>query len=161
LFLAQKNPKGKKASESKIDSEKIVFFDESTSLDEVIFGGRILNLVNNIALKTAIRHADISCHTIGIDFIRYYSQIKRGDLLICRAIVNRVWDNVIEVGAQVIADDFRTLETKKILSAYFIFKADIVENSHEIPQVIPENAIEKRRFIDAEKRRKIREKRKN
>jgi acyl-CoA hydrolase len=160
LFTIHKNPKGKKASESKIDAEKINFFDEHSSLDEFIFGGRILNLVNNIALKTANKHADVSCHTISIDFVRYYSQIKRGDYLVCKAIVNRVWDNIIEVGAQVIAEDLRSLEIKKILSAYFLFKADVMENSFEIPQVIPETVVEKRRFIDAEKRRKIREKRK-
>ncbi|MFA6119104.1 MAG: hotdog domain-containing protein [Parachlamydiales bacterium] len=157
MFLIHQNPKGKPTSESAIESEKIQFFDDSVSLNEVIFGSRILNLVNGIALKSATMHAGVSCQPVGIDFIRYFSQIKRGDILICKAQVNHVWENIIEVGVKVLADDFLSLEQKKILSAYFIFKAD---SDEVIPQVIPEKLIDKKRFADAEKRRKIREKRK-
>ncbi|EKE03843.1 MAG: hypothetical protein ACD_20C00139G0001, partial [uncultured bacterium] len=39
---------------------------------------------------------------------------------------------------------------------YFIFKS---ESGVEIPQIIPENESDKKRFIEAERRKKIREKR--
>jgi acyl-CoA hydrolase len=144
-------------SESSIDNYKIDIFDENAKSDEVIFGGRILNIVNDAAKNVATTHAEIKCETIGIDFIRYYSLIKRDDILTCQAQVNHVWDNIIEVGVKVIAEDFRSLDQKRILSAYFIFRPEI---DVEIPQIIPENENDKKRFLEAEKRKKIREKRK-
>lgn len=157
MFIIHKDRKGKTTSESSIENCRINVFDETTKLDEVIFGGRILNLVNDLAKGVAISHAEVACETIGIDFIRYFSLIKRNDILICKAQVNRVWNNIVEVGLKVLAEDFRSLEQRKVLSAYFIFKT---ENEFEIPQVIPENEKNKRRYLEADKRRKIRERRK-
>lgn len=159
MFIIHKDRKGKPTSETAVDNHKIEIFDVNMSLDEVIFGGRILNLVNDVARKVATKHSEIRCETVGIDFIRYFSPIKRTDMLICKAQVNHVWEDFIEVGVKVIAEDFRTLDQKKILSAYFIFKAD--ESNREIPQVIPVSLEEKRRYLDAEVRKNIREKRKS
>jgi acyl-CoA hydrolase len=158
LFIIHKDRKGKLTSESSIDNYKIEIFDEKTKSEEVIFGGRILNLVNDIAKNVATSHAEIKCETIGIDFIRYFSPIQRGDILVCKAQVNHVWNDIIEVGVKVMAEDFRTLDQKKILSAYFIFRT---ESGIEIPQIIPENESDKKRCLEAEKRKKIREKRKS
>lgn len=160
MYIIHKDRQGKPASETAVDNHKINIFDGSRSLDEVIFGGRVLNLVNDIARKVAISHAEIKCNTIAVDFLRYFSLIKRGDILICKVQVNHVWvdDNIIEVGSTVIAEDFRSLEQRKILSAYFIFKTidDI-----EIPEVIPHTLDEKKRYLDAEGRKNIREKKAN
>jgi len=157
LVIIHKNKKRKLTAESSIENYKIDFFDENAKSDEVIFGGRILNLVNDIAKNVAMLHAETKCETIGVDFIRYFSPIKRGDILCCKSQVNHVWQNILEVGVKVIADDFRSLEQKKILSAYFIFEAD---SEIEIPQIIPENKNDERRYLEAEKRKKIREIRK-
>lgn len=157
MFIIHKDRKAKLTSESSIDNHKINIFDEKTKSDELIFGGRILNLVNDVAKNVANTHAETKCETIGIDFIRYFSPIKIDDSLICKAQVNHVWDNIIEVGVKVIADDFRTLEQKEILSAYFTFKPEV---EVLVPQVIPENESDKKRFMEADIRRKIRERRK-
>jgi len=160
LFIIQKYPtKGKKTSDSAIDTYKISLFDEHTSSNEVIFGGRILNLVHDVAINVAKKHSEISCQIIGIDFIRCYSPIKLGDILVCSSQVNRVWLNKMEVGVKVVAEDFRTLDQRRILSAYFIFMSNIDEKT-KIPRIIPQSELDKRRYSDAEKRRKIREKRK-
>lgn len=157
MFIIHKDRKGKLTSESSVDDYKIDLFDEKAKSDELIFGGRILNLVNDVAKAVATSHAEIKCETISIDFIRYFSPIQRDDILICKAQVNHVWDNLIEVGVKVLAEDFRTLEQKQILSAYFIFKTEI---KVDIPQIIPENEIDKKRFLEADKRKRIRERRK-
>ena len=159
MFIIHKDRQGKPVSETAIDNKKLEIFAENMSLGEVVFGGRILNLVNDVARKVATKHAEILCFTIGVDFIRYFSPIKRGDILICKSQVNHVFDDMLEVGVKVIAEDFRTLEQKHILSAYFIFKAD--ESEKTIPLVIPITLEEKRRFLDAETRKNIRQKRKS
>ncbi|NGX52539.1 MAG: hypothetical protein KR126chlam5_00842 [Candidatus Anoxychlamydiales bacterium] len=157
MFIIHKDWQGKPTSETAIDNRKIEIFDEKMSLGEVFFGGRILNLVNDVARKVATDHAEIRCITTCVDCIRYFSPIKAGDILTCKAQVNHVWDDMIEVGVKVIAEDFRSLEQKHILSTYFIFKADESENS--LPFVIPFTLEEKRRFLDAEIRKNIRQKR--
>lgn len=157
MFIIHNAKKGKLTSESSVDDYKIDIFDEKAKSDEVIFGGRILNLVNDVAKNVATSHAEIKCETISIDFIKYFSPIKRDDILICKAQVNHVWNNILEVGVIVLAEDFRMLDQKKILSAYFVFQTD---NQIEIPQVIPESEVDKIRYLEADKRRTIREKRK-
>ena len=154
MFITNKNKKIKLISESAIDSHKLKILDEKLSFDDVIFGGRILNIVNDIALKVANKHSEVNCYTLGVDFIRYYSFIKSTDNLVCKAQINRIWDNILEVGVKVLAEDFRSLETRKILSAYFILKA---ENS-EIPDIMPVTLSDKKRFLKALERKKIREK---
>ena len=159
MFIIHKDRQGKPTSETAIDNKKLEIFDQNMSLGEVFFGGRILNLVNDVARKVATQHAEILCFTIGVDFIRYFSPIKLGDILICKSQVNHVWDDMVEVGVKVIAEDFRSLEQKHILSAYFIFKAD--ESEKTVPLVIPYTLEEKRRYLDAETRKNIRQKRKS
>lgn len=154
MFTANKNKRIKLISESAIESHKIKILDEKTSLNEVIFGGRILNLVNDVAIQVANKHSEISCYTLGVDFIRYYSFIKASDSLICKSQINRVWDNILEVGVTVVAEDFRSLENRKILSAYFTIKA----TDQEIPDIMPVTLSDKKRFQDALKRKEIRDK---
>jgi acyl-CoA hydrolase len=159
VFILNNYGRGKPAKETAIENEKITLLEDVNSANSVIFGGRILDLIHLVALKVANNHADIECTINGIDFIRYFSSIKKEDVLICKASVNRVWEDTIEVGAKVIAEDFRTLDKRHILSAYFTFIIKDADKFHVISQVIPESSVEKRRFLDAEKRKKIREKR--
>jgi len=63
----------------------------------------------------------------------------------------------MEIGVKVIAEDFRTLEHKDILSAYFTFVA--VDDDHkpiEIIPVIPETPDQLMRYDEAEARRRYR-----
>ena len=88
-------------------------------------------------------------------------KLRIGDILACNASVNKVWFSNIEVGVKVVADDFRSLEKKDVLSAYFTFSA-INEDSlpyEDIPEIVPEKMEEKRRYAAAESR--IRFKKKN
>jgi len=160
LYIIHNDRQGKPASETAVDNHKINLLDISRSLDDVIFGGKVLNSVNDIARKVATNHAEIKCNTLAVDFLRYFAPIKRGDILVCKVQVNHVWaeENILEVGSTVIAEDFRSLEQKKILSAYFIFKTI---DDVQIPDVIPHTLDEKKRYLDAEKRKNIREKRAN
>lgn len=154
MFTLSKNKEGKPVSFSAIEDQRIKLFSEHMSPHGVIFGGRILDIVAEYAKVVAEKHAETRCDTKGIDFVRFYAQAKRGDILICKASVNRAWDTTLEIGVKVIAEDFRTLEKKHILSAYFTYEAfDESGNSQEISFLICETFDQKRRYIDAQKRR--------
>ncbi len=160
MVTRPREKEGKPTSESAVEYCKIELFPENIHPNGVIFGGRILELVSDVASQVANSHTEKKCSTMGIDFIRYYSPIKRGDIIVCRASVNRAWDKILEIGIKVIAEDFRLLETRNILSAYFSFSAlDENENPVELTRVIPQTKDDFRRYIEAEKRRSLRLKR--
>ncbi len=63
----------------------------------------------------------------------------------------------MEVGVKVWAEDYQTHERKHIFSAYFTFVAlDEHMKPTPIPPVIPETDADKRRYAQAEERRKKR-----
>ena len=65
----------------------------------------------------------------------------------------------MEIGVKVMAENYKHKGLRHILSAYFTFVAvDEERNPIEVPQVIPETAIEKRRYKEAEARRQRRKK---
>ena len=148
---------GKTVSASAIVDQVVEVFPNDLNPHGTLFGGRVLQIVDNLAAIVAKRHTGKVCVTLGIDSLRFLNPARRGDILVCMASVNRAWRTSMEVGVKVIAEDFRTLEQKEILSAYFTFVA--VDDDHkpmEIPPVIPETAEQIKRFHEAEARRKHR-----
>jgi acyl-CoA hydrolase len=122
-----------------------------------LFGGKLMQVVDNLAAIVAKRHTGKVCVTLGIDSVRFLNPARHGDILVCKASVNKTWNTSMEVGVKVVAEDFRTLEQKDILSAYFTFVA--VDDEHkpiEIVPVIPETPEQLQRFKEAERRRQYR-----
>lgn len=155
MFVVQKSKEeGKPVSYSAIENQRIKLFEEHMSPHGVIFGGRILNIVDEYSKIVAQKHCDMMCKTAGINYVRFFAQAKRGDILICKASVNRTWETSLEVGVKVIAEDFRTLEQKHILSAYFTFVAsEENEKMTQIPTIICETEEQKRRYTESQVRK--------
>ena len=154
-----KPKKGLPVRDTAIVNERISLFSDDATIHDILYGGRLLQLVEKVVLKAAKKHAKRDCLPIGIDCVRFYAPVKRGDILHCSASINRVWDNMTEVGIRVIADDFFELEQKDILSAYFTLAVfDEEDNPESLLDVVPTTKEQKKRFCDAEKRRQMREK---
>jgi acyl-CoA hydrolase len=148
---------GKPVIASAIIDQVVEVFPNDLNPHGTLFGGRVMQIVDSLAAIVAKRHSGQVCVTLGIDSVRFLNPARRGDILVCMASVNKTWRTSMEIGIKVVAEDFRTLEQKDILSAYFTFVA--VDDDHkpvEIVPVIPESIIEKKRFEDAEERRKVR-----
>ncbi|HRW58259.1 MAG TPA: hotdog domain-containing protein [Chlamydiales bacterium] len=156
MFLLDQTPKYKTPSETAIQGQKIELFPENSDPIGIFYGGRILQIVESLALQVAKNHADMQCVMRKIDFVRFHSPAKRGDVLVCSASVNCTWGCEIEVGISVTGDDFMTLEHKKILTAYFTFKAfDETLKPQNVPMLLPESAIEIQRYKKAQQRREL------
>lgn len=111
------------------------------------------------ALVVAERHSKKTCVTASVDSMHFLRPAGQGDILLFSAAVNRSWTTSMEIGVKVIAEHYQTGERRHILSAYFTFIA-LDENRHptEVPAVIPETALEKRRYEEAQYRRENRKK---
>jgi acyl-CoA hydrolase len=148
---------GKPVSASFIIDQVVEVFPNDLNPHGTLFGGRVMQIVDTLAAIVAKRHTGKVCVTLGIDSVRFMNPARRGDILVCMASVNRTWHTSMEVGVKVIAEDFRTLEHKDILSAYFTFVAVDDDNRPvEIIPVIPETEEQILRYQEADQRRKHR-----
>ena len=148
---------GKPVSASAINDQTAIVFPNDLNTLGTLFGGRVMEMADRVAAVVAKRHSGRNCVTLGIDSVRFLAGAKHGDILIFKAAVNRVWRTSLEIGLKVFSEDFRTMQHKHIVSAYFTFVA--VDESLcpiAVPQVIPETDDEKRRYEQADRRRQQR-----
>lgn len=147
----------KTVSDSSIIDQVIEVFPNDLNPHGTLFGGRALQIADALAAIVSKRHSGVVCVTLGIDSVRFISPASRGDILVCKSSVNRTWRTSLEVGVKILAEDFRTLEQKDILTAYFTFVA-IDENHNPVPviPIVPETADQIRRYEEAEVRRQRR-----
>jgi acyl-CoA hydrolase len=147
----------KPVSASAVNDHVMTVFPNDLNPHGTLFGGRVMEVGDQLCAIVAKRHAGQVCVTLGIDSVRFHASAKHGDIVIFKAAVNRVWRTSMEVGLKVITQDFRTREQKHIVSAFFTFVAvDDQLQPVEIASVIPESDAEKRRFEQAQTRREIR-----
>jgi acyl-CoA hydrolase len=142
---------GKTVSASAIFDHGIEIDLDDANGEGSLFEGRFMEIINSLAMMVATRHAECPCVALGIDSLRFKKKVLRGDSVFCYASVNRTWISTLEVGMKVIAEDFRSLEQKDVLSVYFTFLA--IDDDHkpvEIAPVIPETSEQIQRFHDAE-----------
>lgn len=148
---------GKPVSVSAIIDQVVEVFPDDLNPHGTLFGGRALQIADNLAAIVSKRHSGAICVTLGIDSVRFINPARRGDILVCKSSVNRTWKTSLEVGVKILSEDFRTLEQRDVFSAYFTFVA--IDDDHQpirVIPVIPETPDQIRRFEEAGMRRQRR-----
>lgn len=149
--------KGKSVHESAVDDHTYRIFPNDLNSYGTVFGGRIMGILDRLALVVAERHSGNTCVTAAVDAIHFLAPAGRGDNLIFRACVNRAWNTSMEIGVRVEAQDGRGGTSNHIVSAYFTFVAlDKNQKPTPVPPLLAKSADEKRRYKEAEMRRKSR-----
>ena len=122
-----------------------------------VFGGVILSMMDKTAAVAAIRHARGNCVTVSVDRVDFREPIHVGDLVVMHASVNYAGRTSMEVGVRVEAENLISGVRRHTNSCYVTFVA-IDRNGRpvEVPQVIPETEIERRRYAAAVERRRRR-----
>ena len=122
-----------------------------------IFGGVVLSMMDKAAAVSAFRHARAACVTVSIDRVDFREPIHVGDLLIMKASVNWTGRTSMEIGVRVEAEDLISGRRRHTNSCYLTFVA-IDRNGRpvEIPELVPETPVEKRRYAAAAERRRRR-----
>ena len=121
------------------------------------FGGVILSWIDIVGSISAARHCSRNVVTASIDDVHFYHPVYKGDVVCLQAQVNYVHRTSIEVGVKVSAENFYGHDKRHTVTAYMTLVA-LDENSKptSVPPLLLETEEEKKRFSEAEKRRKWR-----
>lgn len=122
-----------------------------------VFGGVILSLMDQTAGVVGFRHARTAVVTASIDRVDFREPIRIGDLVIMKASVNFVGRTSMEIGVRVEAEDLLSGNRRHTNSCYVTFVAvDRHGRPIEVPDIVPETDIERRRYEAAKARRRRR-----
>ncbi|HTH81999.1 MAG TPA: acyl-CoA thioesterase [Mucilaginibacter sp.] len=149
-------------------SYKTVHFSETVITELMIpsysnFGGKIhggilLSLMDKVAYVCAAKHAGNYCVTASIDTVDFLQPVEVGELVSLMASVNYVGNTSLVVGIRVISENIKTNTIKHTNTSYFTMVAKDDDNKPvKIPGLILENRDHVRRFIEAKRRKEIKQ----
>ncbi len=145
-------------SASKVIMTELVHPTHTNALGS-IFGGTIMSWVDIAAAICAQRHSRCNVVTASIDGLDFVQPVYKGWVVNLNASINYAGRTSMEVGVRVDAENPVTGERFHTASAYLTFVALGPDSKPvEVPPVIAESDVEKRRFAAAKERRDNRNK---
>lgn len=122
-----------------------------------VFGGRVMQLIDIVGSISAMRHARNNVVTASMDQLDFKNAVRVGEVLVLQASVNFVARTSMEVGVKVMAENPLTGERRHTSSAYLTYVSiDSAGKPVQIEPIVPESDEEKRRYREAQVRRKHR-----
>lgn len=122
-----------------------------------IFGGIVMQWIDEIGAVVAMRHAGGQVVTAAVDALQFLQPIQLGDLVVMRANVNWTGHSSMEVGVRVEVEDPRNGVRKKTTKAYLTFVAiDHAGRPRPVAPLHLDEPEDARRFADADARRAAR-----
>lgn len=124
-----------------------------------IHGGILLSLIDKVAYACASRHAGTYCVTVSVDAVDFLEPVEVGDLVSLHASVNYVGRTSLVVGIRVVAENVRNRSIRHTNTSYVTMVAkDDTNKPTVVPELVLENEEDARRFLEAIKRRELKEK---
>ena len=151
----------KKVSLSRTVKAMLVLPPDSNAMG-TMFGGMVMNYIDDIASISAFRHARQQVVTASTDSVDFLSPINVGQMICLESFVTWTHKTSMEVYVNVISEDLKTGKRVICASSFLTFVA-IDENSktQKVPPVIPDTDFEKELHNTAPDRFKRRMERKN
>ena len=120
-----------------------------------VHGGEILRLLDTVAYSCAARYSGHYVVTLSVNRVLFKEPINVGDLVSFYASVNYTGRTSMEIGIKVMAEDLKTNNVRHCNSCYFTMVAmDESGSPVAVPALIPQTDDQKRRYKDAEQRRR-------
>lgn len=148
--------KGKTPSESKTIITEIVLPNDTNNLHN-LFGGQLLSWMDRASAIAAHRHCKRIVVTASVNNVSFNNAIPQGSIVTLEAKVSRAFTSSIEVFVDVfIEDQTGTARAIKANEAIYTFVAvDQLGNPINVPPVIPESDLEKKRYDGALRRKQL------
>lgn len=150
------NLKPRPVRESQSEMVQIVLPNDANPLGALL-GGTMMHWIDLAAALAAHRHSHSYVVTASIDHLDFQVPVRVGEVVILRSSVNRAFHTSMEVGVQVLVENYIAVTLSQVSSAYLTFVAvDRQGRRQPVPPIIPETDEEKRRYEDALRRRENR-----
>jgi acyl-CoA hydrolase len=122
-----------------------------------VFGGAILRLIDEVGSVVALKHARTNVVTASVDRMDFYSPVYIGDMLRLNASINFVHRTSMEVGVRVEAENPFTGEVRHTGTSFLTYVGpDRNRKPTPVPALKLETDEDKRRWAEAQERRKAR-----
>jgi len=122
-----------------------------------VFGGAILRLIDEVGSVVALEHARTNVVTASVDRMDFYSPVYIGDMLRLNASINFVHRTSMEVGVRVEAENPFTGEVRHTGTSFLTYVGlDQKRKPTPVPALKLETDEDKRRWAEAQERRKAR-----
>ncbi|MTI21096.1 acyl-CoA thioesterase [Fulvivirga sp. RKSG066] len=123
-----------------------------------IHGGILLSLIDKVAYACASKHAGTYCVTVSIDVVDFLQPIEVGELVSLHASINFVGNTSLIVGIKVIAENVKNGSVKHTNTSYVTMVAKDDDNKPtQVPPLILESKTDVRRFVEAMKRKELKQ----
>jgi acyl-CoA hydrolase len=121
-----------------------------------IHGGILLSLMDKVAYACASKHARTYCVTVSVDNVEFLEPVDVGDLVSLHASVNYVGKSSLIIGIKVVAENITNSHVKYTNTSYFTMVAKGPDDKpQEVPGLILENDEDIRRYLEAIKRKEL------
>lgn len=148
--------KGKTPSESKTVITEIVLPNDTNNLKN-LFGGQLLSWMDRASAIAAHRHCRRIVVTASVNNVSFNNAIPQGAIVTLEAKVSRAFTSSIEVFVDVFIEDqgFSGELTHANEAIYTFVAVDQLGNPINVPPVIPETELEKKRYDGALRRKQL------
>lgn len=126
-----------------------------------LFGGKLMEYIDDVAAISAMRHARSSVVTASTDSVDFLHPIYEGNSVCLESFVTYTGRTSMEVFVRVVAEDLLTGK-RNVCAISFISMVAVDKNGKPVPvpKVIPETEVEKELHQTAKERAEWRKKRK-
>jgi acyl-CoA hydrolase len=123
-----------------------------------VHGGTLLKYLDEVAYACASRYAGRYVVTLSVDQVIFREPMHVGELVTFLASVNYTGNTSMEVGIKVVTENIRERSVRHSNSCFFTMVAvDDDRRPVKVPPRQPLNSEEKRRFLQGQQRRQIRQ----
>ncbi|MCU9950742.1 acyl-CoA thioesterase [Pseudomonas solani] len=123
-----------------------------------VHGGTLLKYLDEVAYACASRYAGRYVVTLSVDQVVFREPVHVGELVTFLASVNYTGTTSMEIGIKVVTENIRERSVRHTNSCFFTMVAlDDDRKAAPVPPRQPETAEEKRRFVQGQQRRQIRQ----
>lgn len=151
--------KFKTPSMSAVDMTELVLPNDTNLLGNLL-GGRLMHWMDIAGAMAASRHANKVVATVAVDSIDFRHPARMGEIVILKAKLTWAGKTSMEVKVEVYAENLKSGNTILTNRAYFTFVAlDDKGAPSQVCELRPETEDEKKDYIEAQKRRAERLKR--
>jgi len=147
--------KSKTPSDSRTVTTDLVLPSETNHLSH-LFGGALLAKMDRAAYITARRHSRRIAVTASVNHVAFNTAIPLGSVVTIEASVSRAFKTSMEIFIDVFIEDRISGGRTKANEAIYTFVAvDDTMTPVEVPEIVPENELEKSRYEAALRRKQL------